>query len=296
MSAQIKQSTQNEANTLPTLEQMVDLERYPIHDLEHESTQALIADCQARLNDDGCALIKDFMRPEAIARMKAEADRLYPQTFWSESSHTPYFNPDDPSLPEDHPKRYQQVRSSGYINSDILEVDSDLRAIYRSEVVTRFIGECLEVWPLYCWDDPLGCNPYSVMDKGHYFPWHFDGNDFTVSILVQESQAGGVFEYAPDLRTREDENFDVVKAVLEGERSGVKELNLEVGDLQIFKGRFSMHRVTRIEGEQNRIIALPSYVTDPYSVNRPLHSEHLYGRAMPIHYEREGYRRDGLTD
>ena len=57
-----------------------------------------------------------------------------------------------------------------------------------------------------------------------------------------------------------------------------------------------MHRVTRVKGKQNRIIALSSYVTDPYSVNRPLHSEHLYGRAMPIHYERENYRRDGLTD
>jgi hypothetical protein len=56
-------------------------------------------------------------------------------------SNTPYFNPDDPSLPEDHPKRYRQVRSSGYINSDILGVNSALRAIYRSEMVTRIEGE-----------------------------------------------------------------------------------------------------------------------------------------------------------
>lgn len=281
---------------MPTLEQMVDLERYPINDLSHDKTQEVIRECRAKLDDDGCALIKDFLRPEAVERMKAEADRLYPQTFWSEATHTPYFNLDDPSLPPDHPKRYFQQRSSGYINSDILEADSDLRAIYRSEVVTRFIGECLNVWPLYCWADPLGCNPYSVMDKGHYFPWHFDGNNFTVSILVQAAESGGIFEYAPDLRSKGNEQFDSVKSVLDGDRQRVKELNLEVGDMQIFKGRYSLHRVTRIAGEHRRVIALPSYVTDPYGVNRPAHSEHLYGRAMPIHYEREEYCPDGLTD
>jgi len=278
------------------LEHIIDLEKYPITDLDNPITKTLIKDCRQRLDDDGCALIKDFMKPESIERMQAEAKRLYDQTFWSKGSHTPYFNKDDPSLAEDHPKRSFQERSSGYINSDILEADSDLRAIYASETVTRFIGECLGVSPLYIWADPLGCNPYSVMDPDNYFPWHFDGNEFTVSILVQESQEGGVFEYAADLRSPEDENFEGVKEILNGSRNGIKELDLRPGDLQIFKGRFSMHRVTKITGDQRRVIALPTYVTDPYSVNRPAHSKHLYGRAEPIHYEREHFRIDGLTD
>lgn len=282
--------------TAASIEAIIDLERYPIYDLNHPDTRAIIEACQARLEDDGCALIKDFVRPESLQRMKAESERLYDQTYWSESSHTPYFTKDDPSLPEGHPKRFFQKRSSGYINSDILEADSDLRTIYGSAIVTRFVGECLNVRPIYTWADPLACNPYSIMDEDHYFPWHFDGNDFTVSILVQEANAGGIFEYAPDLRSRQDENFEGVKRVLNGNREGVKELNLQAGDMQIFKGRFSLHRVTQINGNQRRIIALPTYVTDPYSVNRPEHSRHLYGRAMPIHYERENHRPDSLTD
>nr|CAA6824002.1 MAG: Unknown protein [uncultured Thiotrichaceae bacterium] len=290
----------NTSNSLtrqpPTLEQMVDLARYPIHDLNHPKTRQLIDDCRERLDDDGCALLKDFMLPASLERMQAESDRLYDQTFWTEATHNPYFTADDPTLDESHPKRHFEERSSGYINSDLLEEDSDLRAIYASPIVTRFIGECLNVWPLYCWSDPLGCNPYSVMDTDNYFPWHFDGNNFTVSILVQESEAGGVFEYASDLRTPEDENFAVVRQVLEGARGRVKQLDLCPGDMQIFKGRYSMHRVTRIEGQQRRVIALPSYVTDDYGVNRPAHSIHLYGKALPIHYEREAYRSDSLTD
>ena len=278
------------------LNKIIDLEKYPIDDLENPITKGLINDCRERLDYDGCALIKDLVKQESLDRMRAEAERLYDQTFWSKGSHTPYFNKDDPTLPEGHPKRSFQERSSGYINSDILETDSDLRAIYASDVMTRFISECLGVSPLYIREDPLGCNPYSIMDPDNYFPWHFDGNEFTVSILVQESQAGGVFEYAADLRTPEDENFTGVKEILEGGREGVNQLDLRPGDMQIFKGRFSMHRVTKITGDRCRVIALPTYVTDPYFVNRPAHSEHLYGLALPIHYERENYRVDTLTD
>ena len=30
-----------------------------------------------------------------------------------------------------------------------------------------------------------------------------------------------------------------------------------------------MHRVTRVTGQQRRVIALPTYVTDPYAVKPP---------------------------
>ena len=282
--------------TMPDISKIIDLDKYPIDDLDNPITQKLIKDCRARLDYDGCALIKDLVKQESLDRMQAEADRLYDQTYWSKGTHTPYFNKDDPSLPEGHPKRSFQERSSGYINSDILETKSDLRAIYASNTVTQFISKCLGVTPLHTWEDPLACNPYSIMDSENYFPWHFDGNEFTVSILVQESEAGGVFEYAADLRNPENENFEGVKEILEGGREGVNQLDLRPGDMQIFKGRFSMHRVTKITGNRRRVIALPTYVTDSYSVNRPAHSIHLYGRAESIHYERENYRVDGLTD
>ena len=57
-----------------------------------------------------------------------------------------------------------------------------------------------------------------------------------------------------------------------GDRKKVKSLDLKPGDLQIFKGRFSMHRVTKIEGKTSRYIALPCYVKDPLKINKPEHS------------------------
>lgn len=280
----------------PALSQIIDLERYPIHQPEHPETKALIRRCRAELDDVGCAVISNFVTTDSLARMQAEAERLMPQTFWSQDDHTPYMTKDDPSLPADHPRRFFQKRTSGFINSDILEESSDLRTIYDWQGMTDFVSACVGVAPLYCWADPLGRNPYSIMNEGGYFPWHFDGNEFTVSILVQEAEAGGVFEYCPDIRSPEAENFDHVKSVLNGGRDGVRELPLKPGDLQLFKGRFSMHRVTKVQGPRQRIIALPTYVKDPASVNRPERAKQFYGRALPIHFEREAIRPDRLAD
>jgi hypothetical protein len=160
----------------------------------------------------------------------------------------------------------------------------------------KFVSDSLGVFPLYKWADPLGKNPYSVMHTNHYFPWHFDGNEFTLSVLVQKAEKGGLFEYAPSIRSKDNENFENVKKVLKGDRKLVKSLDLKPGDLQIFKGRFSMHRVTKIEGKTSRYIALPCYVKDPYRVNKPEHSKQVYGKVLPIHFERENLEADGLID
>ena len=84
--------------------------------------------------------------------------------------------------------------------------------------------------------------------------------------------------------------------MLQGESDKVRVLSLKTGDLQIFKGRYSLHRVTVTRGDTPRIIALPTYVTNPYLVNRPHHAEAFYGRSMPIHHERDLDRLDNLTD
>nr|WP_320136624.1 hypothetical protein [uncultured Amphritea sp.] len=280
----------------PLLADFVDLDLYPINDLDSPKRKALVNQCRQELDALGCCRIPNIIRPESIERMRLEVERQRANIFWSEDSHNPYMTKEDSSLPEEHPARFFEKRSSGFVNSDLLEECSDLRAIYDNDVMLQFVSDCLGIAPIYRWADPLGCSPYSVMDEGDYFPWHFDGNEFTVSILVQEPEKGGEFQYYPDLRTPENENSNEVSGVLNGDYSKVHSLALRPGDMQIFKGRFSMHRVTRVEGKTSRYIALPTYVRDPYSVNRPERAKQFYGRAMDIHFERETNRPDQLID
>lgn len=279
------------------LEQIVDLDTYPIHRLDSPVRSELIAETRAQMDAVGCCRISDFIRPDAIASMLTEAVELHPKTFWAEQSHNPYASPRNDSLPDEHPCNTFQDRMSGFINSDVLPEQSLLNVIYNSNVFTHFVWDSLGTEkPIYQWADPLGRNPYGVMETDHYFPWHFDGNEFTVSILVQKAESGGVFEYVPDIREPNDENFEHVQHILGGGREGIRELDLVPGDLQLFKGRFSLHRVTRIVGPMTRYIALPTYVYDPWRMNRPHHAIQYYGRATELHHAREAALVDGLVD
>jgi len=278
------------------INQIINTEKYPINDIGSLKYKELIDYTRKQLNEDGCCVLSNFIRSDSITRMKEEVDRNLNKIYFTSDKHNPYFTKEDKTLYKEHPNRIFTVRQSGYLNSDDLEKESELNRFYDSEETLKFVSDSLEVFPLYTWADPLGKNPYSVMHTDHYFPWHFDGNEFTLSILVQKTEKGGLFEYAPDLRRVDNENFEDVEKVLRGDRGPVKSLDLKPGDLQIFKGRFSMHRVTKIEGKTSRYIALPTYVKDSYRVNRPEHSKQVYGKALPIHFERNNIEVDGLMD
>ncbi len=288
---------QERNSSMEEIQTIVDLQRYPIHDTANPEIQSLIARCQAELDAVGCSLVEKFILPESLARMCEEATRLLPRVHWVTEPHNPYFSPDDSSLPADHPVRTMGDRNSGFIGADLLASDSDLNLLYDWQPLTDFVGACLGVSPIYRFADPLARNPYSVMRPDDRFPWHFDGNEFTITVLVQAADEGGIFEYAPDIRTPTSENFDAVAKVLHGSRDGVHSLDLRPGDMQIFKGRYSMHRVTQVKGKANRIIAGPSFVRDPVRVHKPVHAKQVYGRALPIHYEQAAEASpDALTD
>jgi len=278
------------------IKNIINIEKYPINDTGSLKYKELTNYTRKQLNEDGCCVLPNFIRSDSILKMKDEVDRNLTKIYFTSDKHNPYFTKEDKTLHEEHPKRIFTVRQSGYLNSDDLEKDSDLNKFYDLEEMLKFVSDSLEVFPLYTWEDPLGKNPYSVMHTDHYFPWHFDGNEFTLSILVQKAEKGGLFEYAPDIRSKDNENFEEVAKVLKGDRQKVKSLDLQTGDLQIFKGRFSMHRVTKIEGKTSRYIALPCYVKDPLKINKPEHSKQVYGKALPIHFKRENIQGDGLID
>ena len=45
--------------------------------------------------------------------------------------------------------------------------------------------------------------------------------------------------------------------------------------------------MTAVKGKTPRLIALPSYIKDPYYVGTPKDVDYFYGRHFPIHEERK---------
>lgn len=278
------------------ISKIINLEKYPINFPNSELYAKIVSQYRKELDEVGCCCLSNFVKSESINRIHEEIQLQRKETYWSKDYHNPYFTKKDLTLPNNHPKNYFQKRNSGFITADKIINNSDLLSLYESEQLLNFVSDCLNIAPIFKWDDPLARCTYSIMDKNHYFPWHFDANDFTLSILIQKAEKGGVFEYYPNIRNHKNENYEQVTKVLKGERKGIHILDLQPGDLQIFRGRFSLHRVTQIEGINSRCIALPTFVDDPCRINRPQRSIDVFGRALPIHYERESYRPDAITE
>ena len=117
--------------------------------------------------------------------------------------------------------------------------------------------------------------------------------------MVQKPKGGGVFEYAPAIRNARSENYDAVAAVMAGEGNGVIALPLEPGELQIFKGRYSLHRVTEVAGRRPRYTAIFGYSEKPGVISKASRKLKLFGRCLDAHLDAEArgaVRTDSLRD
>ncbi|WP_341198630.1 HalD/BesD family halogenase [Lentibacter algarum] len=272
----------------------INLKTYPIG-ADGPERVALLESVRADLERDGCAVLKGFLTADGVAALTAEAESVSEQGYRSFNRTNAYFTKDDPDLPADHPKRQFFDRSNAFIPADNFSPDGALRQIHDFEGFDAFIQACLQEENFYRYADPLADVIVNMAEEGEGFPWHFDTNNFTVTLAIQNAESGGAFEYAPAIRA-ETENFDEVGRVLRGQSDRVKVLELEPGDLQLFRGRYSLHRVAPLKGQRRRYVAIFSYVEEPNMVGAPERTEQLYGRTLPIHHERAGQRIDVLMD
>ena len=273
---------------------LINLDHFPIH-IDGASRDALIEQVQNKLAKDGCVVLKQFLTPMAVRLVTKEADSVAQYAHRSFNRTNPYFTTDDPALDSDDPRRRFFDRSNAFIPADNFTTDGPLRQIHDFPAFDPFIKACLGQENVYRYADPLADVIVNMAEEGAGFPWHFDTNNFTITLAIQNSDEGGLFQYAPHIR-RSGENFDAVQKVLDGTSDKVVSLALEPGDLQIFKGRYSLHRVTPLKGVRKRYVAIFSYVEEPDMVGAPERTKQLYGRVLPIHLARAGRRADSYID
>jgi len=273
---------------------LIDLDRYPIN-IEGDDRNSLVSETRAKLVYDGCAVIKGFLSDEGVSALASEADSVSTKGHRSFNRTNAYFTKDNPKLPDDDPRRAFFDRSNNFIAADNFPLSGPLRSIHDYPAFDPFIQDCLQEEKFFRYADPLADVIVNMADAGNGFPWHFDTNNFTVTLAIQNAEVGGAFEYAPNIRVG-GENFSEVRKVLDGTSDNVSTLDLEPGDLQIFRGRNSLHRVAPLTGTTPRYVAIFSYVEEENMVATPERCKQLYGRALPIHYERAGLRADEFID
>jgi len=261
------------------LEMLVDLERYPMHALESARGTKLIADARAALARTGAVELPGFLTLAGLATALADARILAKQAYRSGGMGTAYLELPDAAWPADHPRKHFSRYDVGVVGYDQFPSDSPIRRLYEAQALMDFVGAVLERGPLFRYGDPFGALNLAVMRDGDQLQWHFDQTDFVVSLALEDCEEGGDFEFAPKIRSSEDEGYTEVGQVLRGESPRVARLPMQPGTLLIFEGRNSVHRVSPLRGPTDRLVALLAYDTKLGTVSSPALRLARYGRA-----------------
>jgi len=275
---------------------LINQQHYPIDLPDDPRRSAAIRLVQQELATDGCAVLRDFFSEEGLARLVAEAEARKSLAYYAPSkNNNVYLNDGSPNHPSGHPVNTLMPRTNGFVTADLFGEETAARRLYYWEPLKQFLADCLEKAELHIYEDPVSNMIVNVGKPEQEFNWHFDTNEFTITMLLNPAESGGVFEYVPGLRSAEDERYDDVSRVLDGDRSRVRRLHLNAGDLQFFLGRFSLHRVTPNTGSSDRLVLIMSFAEAPGMIGSKERVMNLYGKVTEQHEQREVFA-DGLND
>ncbi|KJZ44515.1 hypothetical protein [Pseudomonas fluorescens] len=263
-----------------TLGDVIDLERYPITDRTHPAYRALVTHSQSLLGQEGVAIFPGFVRDESVATMANQTLELHPRMFHFRENHTVYFKPQEESVDSGHPLRRLMKTEKDTVAYADIPADNLIRRIYESDEVLSFIKDVLGLDTLYRHADPLAALNLQGFTTGQQLGWHFDRSDFSVTLSLQAASAGGDFEYVRMLRNQDDDCYDAVRQFLDNPDTQQIEVLPQVpGTLTLFRGRYSLHRVTPVVGDRLRLNAVFAYVDQPNVEFSDYARQLFYGRT-----------------
>ena len=257
----------------------VDLDRYPIDDLERAEARALVEGCRSQLAGDGVCLLPSFLTADAVARTAAAVEAEVPGAYRKERAIVAMGENDlDPHVALDDPIRTAHRHSMRVVAYDLIDESSPIRQLYEWDGLTDFLSAVLG-YPVYRCADPLISLVITAMPPGGEQGWHFDDNEFVVSLLLQKPTRGGEFEYVPAIRTDDDPGWDRIRRVFGGTSDEVQTAPIAPGTLALFRGTRSLHRVSPVEEGPTRLIALLSFDPEPGMVFPPQVQRNNTGRT-----------------
>ncbi|ORU93580.1 MAG: arpA protein [Cycloclasticus sp. symbiont of Poecilosclerida sp. N] len=286
-------------NEITDIAAIVDLDKYPLHFGVPPGRQEMLERCHTLLEKDGCCVLPNFIRPEAIEQIAAEGEMVAPEAYYQSETVNVYNIKIEQRLPVGHPAEVQFQRENAFVARDKIPPSHLIQKLYTNTFFQKFLADCFRLPKIHPLADPLAGLCLSVLKPGKSHPWHFDINEFTVSLLTRQAEEGGVFEYCPGIRGPDAENFSLVREVLDGKADDcIQQLGLHCGDLQLFCGRYSLHRVSSVEGERERHSAIFAYTQEAGVVGGLARTQQLFGRTLDVHTiaERATVRSDKLLD
>jgi hypothetical protein len=255
-------SNQSMSSVPLKVQEIVNVDSGGIDTQASPARQALVARCQAELDENLYCVIPNLITPAALGLMAEEATSLQEQAYHNNSLRNCYLHQQpDASLTPDHARNLQDRSSTRMIAFDQIPDASPLKTFYHDASVRSLVADIVGVPALFDNEDPYQPANYVLYHDGDESSWHFDAdNSFTMTLMVQPAEFGGNFEMSPNTRFDTDQNYDHVVQVLNGERDDtIVSVGREPGALCIFRGCNSLHRVTPTQGDTLRIMGVFVY-------------------------------------
>lgn len=260
--------------------ELVDLERYPIVDLDKGKGAEFLAKCQQDMDENGWCNLDGFIRPDALARLKNEANDLLPTAEILHVKRNIYQGAIDPSLPEDDIRRKEFIHEAVQLADDQIPVDTAIKRLYHSDLLTDFVRRVQRKTQLYRCADEFQALNVVALRPGNMHAWHYDTTECTVTLLLQASESGGEFTFLPNSRTDDTEDREAVDQLLAGDMSQAQTFSRGAGAFTLFRGGYSLHGVTKVEGNHPRISAILTYDEQPDRVISDDINIRIYGKRV----------------
>lgn len=261
------------------MKDILELDRYPLHQPGSASWEALVGKCRAELARDGMFNLTDFLLPDAIARAVAEVKPISDTlSFTHKRKHNIYFKKDIPGLAADHPALALTETINHTVCYDQIP-QSVVSWIYDWPPFIVFLAAAMQLETLYPMRDVLARLNVMTYRDGEQLNWHFDRSEFTTTLLLQSPEEGGDFVYRSNLRSDNDPNYEGVARLLRSEDNEVKTIKLSPGTLNVFRGKNTAHKVSTVRGGRERIIAVFSYFDRPGVTFTKEEQVGFYGRS-----------------
>ena len=263
------------------MKHLLDLDRFPLDAPHGAPGRELLERCRQDLRETGMFSLPELIRTEALARSVADLEPLFDTAAFTHGrEHNIYFDDTIREVAPDHPA----LRRFGTVNHTVCAdqiAGSAISQIYGWQPLIEFLAAALGKPRLYPMADPLARINVMAYGAGEQLNWHFDRAEFTTTCLLQAPVAGGTFQYRSDLRSDTDPNYEGVGRLLAGRDGFVRSLPLAPGTLNVFKGKNTAHRVTPVEGDRARIVAVFSYFEEPGVSFSEKERLGFYGRTGP---------------
>ena len=240
------------------LTHIVNLGQYPLSDGTFRTQ------CKNALDKDGVLMMSNFLMPPAVLALQKEGINNQHLAYYTAGNHNVYLSSPDPAYSKEHSRNREVTSSKGCITTDQIPSDSFLRVLYDSPAFRAFLCAVLDEKALHEYADSLSSLNLHYASEGQELGWHFDNSSFAITLMIQRPESGGVFEYITNVRNADngEMNYEKTQKILDGE-APTKTLMMDAGTLVLFRGRNSAHRVTPVEGNRTRMLAVLAYNTEP---------------------------------